>query len=86
LKIGIPPQEAAKIHCIINYFNRVTEKETVPEGTLLFERRALSKFPDWKNITTPINIKMTVVSEGTIEDAEGALQVDFANKVQFFSV
>ena len=77
---GVPPQEAAKISCIVNYFTRIASK--MPVGIVEFERRSMSSFPDWKKSSVPVSCSVQVYSEGTIEDASGALQVDFANKVK----
>lgn len=57
---------------------------SVPNGVITFSRRTRSanSFPDWNKCEASFNESMMVhvSSEGTIEDADGLLQVDFANK------
>jgi len=72
------PQQAAKIRCILHYFNRVTSQEQ--DGFVTFHRRALNKFPNWAECSETLS-QVTVHSEGSIEDSPGMLQVDFANRM-----
>lgn len=68
-----------KIKCIINYFRRVCKR--MPQGVLTFQRNCEYDFPTWKSDTrTFTNIKYHVSSNERIEDAQGMLQVDFANR------
>jgi len=73
-------QQIAKFKCILNYFERVTNKE--PLNNVTFYRRQLNilKRPDWMNSpVTFSNQKLEIFEEGFIEDAHDAAQVDFAN-------
>lgn len=69
------PQEVAKLRCFLNYFARIQSEE--PQGMLYIRRVALRedrKLPDAR--LTPL----TVDDRAPIEDAQGCLQADFANK------
>ncbi|KAF8970756.1 hypothetical protein BGZ46_010400, partial [Entomortierella lignicola] len=80
------PPNAAKLRCIIHYFDRVTTE--MPKGTVTFHRQVLktrvalgekervSKEPFYY-------VNVTVDGESPLEDQapDGALQLDFANKV-----
>ncbi|RVE49636.1 hypothetical protein evm_005693 [Chilo suppressalis] len=70
-----------KLKCICHYFRRVTTK--VPVGVVSFSRRtvAADALPLWAASERPVcSLPVHVDSETTIEDAQGLIQVDFANK------
>ncbi|KAG5681530.1 hypothetical protein PVAND_010954 [Polypedilum vanderplanki] len=68
-----------KIKCIFNYFRRVILK--MPTGVLTFQRRYIKDFPQWSTSDLKFSsIKWHSDSKGTIENAAGMLQVDFANR------
>ncbi|EEZ98465.1 Poly(ADP-ribose) glycohydrolase-like Protein [Tribolium castaneum] len=72
---------AEKLKCIMHYFNRVTTK--TPVGVITFERKFVprSQMPRWDALDNNLgNTKVHISSSGTIEEARGFLQVDFANK------
>ncbi|KAK3865460.1 hypothetical protein Pcinc_028936 [Petrolisthes cinctipes] len=68
-----------KLKCIINYFRRITIKE--PTGNVTFTRQHISTsdLPSWLSCTNHLP-RLHVDTVGLIEEAEGLLQVDFANK------
>lgn len=71
-----------KIKCLCNYFRRITGSN-LPRGVITFSRRCFGtkEFPKWEDVTNLISESEFIVeSQGTIEDATGTLQVDFANK------
>ena len=70
-----------KLKCLFNYFRRVTL--TPPERLVTFERRSLQpdSFPTWHTMDQVLfDIGLDVREQGLIEDAEGMLQLDFANR------
>lgn len=70
-----------KIRCICHYFRRITRSP--PSGLITFTRRCCNPkdLPKWETLDIPItSAEMNVLSTGTIEDADGLMQVDFANK------
>lgn len=70
-----------KLQCILNYFRRVCD--VMPQGVLTFTRRSLKfdQLPNWlDNSKTFSNMRYYVSSDERIENADGMLQVDFANK------
>ncbi|KAF9958978.1 hypothetical protein BGZ72_010510 [Mortierella alpina] len=76
--------QAAKLRCILHYFERVTTE--MPKGTVTYHRQVLKK-PAYLEPGERLNKQDFVLSKVTldatkpIEDApEGALQLDFANK------
>lgn len=72
------PVKIQKLHCIMHYFRRVTEK--MPTGNVTFTRQCIHEFPKWENLDLSLR-DIHVSAEGTIEDdGLGLLQVDFANK------
>ncbi|CAF0733922.1 unnamed protein product [Adineta steineri] len=68
-----------KLKCVFHYFHRITEK--MPNGVISFRRYQLpeSCVPKWTESTEPL-CKIHVTKNKTIEDMDGLLQVDFANK------
>ncbi|KAK6618130.1 hypothetical protein RUM44_002576 [Polyplax serrata] len=68
-----------KIKCIINYFSRIHKKQ--PMGYLSFHRLCIPdrKFPRWDRTTAELSY-LKVDSTEKIEDQDGYLQVDFANR------
>ncbi|CAF1246391.1 unnamed protein product [Rotaria sordida] len=74
-----PPQKIEKLKCILHYFRRVTQK--MPNGVITIQRFALSKhrFPQWSDLQTGL-CDLHLTTGKRIEDINGALQVDFANK------
>ncbi|CAF3767930.1 unnamed protein product [Rotaria sordida] len=74
-----PPQKIEKLKCILHYFRRVTQK--MPNGVITIQRFALSKhrFPQWSDLQTGL-CDLHLTTGKKIEDINGALQVDFANK------
>ncbi|KAF9960634.1 hypothetical protein BGZ65_011934, partial [Modicella reniformis] len=76
--------QAAKLRCILHYFDRVTTE--MPQGTVTFHRQVLKK-PAYLNPREMVSqegfsfSKVTVDSITPIEEApQGALQLDFANR------
>lgn len=71
-----------KIKCICHYFRRVTAIPA-PTGVLTITRRYVTAkdFPKWNILNVSVACaRLRVDGTGTIEDATGELQVDFANK------
>lgn len=66
-----------KLKCILNYFNRITQ--SMPSGLVTFTRRCINEFPIFEKSNSKI-FDCEIRSDGTIEDCEDALQMDFANK------
>lgn len=68
-----------KLKCLINYFRRVTKKR--PEGLVTFTRQyiSVSELPSWESSSHHLP-DLHLDSSGLIEEKEGLLQVDFANK------
>ncbi|XP_037076309.1 poly(ADP-ribose) glycohydrolase-like [Pollicipes pollicipes] len=75
----LSPRRIEKLKCLMHYFHRVLERE--PTGAVTFSRRYLSEpqLPAWAGSSVPLGA-MCCQSDGLIEDQEGMLQVDFANK------
>lgn len=70
-----------KLYCIIKYFESIFSE--APKGVLTFTRKSLKadQFPNWShNTKTFSNMKYYISSREAIEDADGMLQVDFANR------
>ncbi|KAF9169213.1 hypothetical protein BGX21_010826 [Mortierella sp. AD011] len=83
-KTPCTPTQAAKLRCILHYFDRVTTE--MPQGTVTYHRQVLKK-PTYLNPGEMLKegefylSKVTVDSFTPIEEApQGALQLDFANK------
>lgn len=71
-----------KIKCICHYFRRITSGPA-PTGVITITRRYVKTkdLPKWNTSEAPVACAgLTVDETGTIEDATGKLQVDFANK------
>ncbi|KAF9349762.1 hypothetical protein BGX26_011984 [Mortierella sp. AD094] len=80
------PQNAAKLRCIIHYFDRVTTK--MPKGTVTFHRQVLKArvtLDEEERISKEsfCYVQVQVDGESPLEDQapDGALQLDFANKI-----
>ncbi|KAG0221642.1 hypothetical protein BGX31_009664, partial [Mortierella sp. GBA43] len=80
------PSNAAKLRCIINYFDRVTTN--MPKGAVTYHRQVLrsriSLESDERINTEQLSfVQVRVDLESPLEDESplGALQLDFANKV-----
>lgn len=70
-----------KIKCILRYFQKVLM--TPHTDVLTFQRRYIEpkSFPDWKHLHLKFSsIKWHVSCNGTIEEGDRMLQVDFANR------
>jgi len=76
---GLSQRRIEKLKCLLHYFRRVLEKP--PTGALTFTRRYIAEtaLPKWAEATQKLK-DFACDSEGYIEDQEGMLQVDFANK------
>ncbi|KAF9909962.1 hypothetical protein BX616_011007 [Lobosporangium transversale] len=80
------PMNAAKLRCIIHYFDRVTTE--MPQGTVTFHRQVLES-PITLNEAERVSseafsyVQVHVDVDNPLEDEapSGALQLDFANKV-----
>lgn len=68
---------SAKLRCLVTYFSAIMESE--PYGRLVFERRVVQSAPKFAEIKQPM-CELVLQADGTIEDAQGMLQADFANK------
>ncbi|KAF9116171.1 hypothetical protein BGX27_004511 [Mortierella sp. AM989] len=80
------PPNAAKLRCILHYFDRVTTK--MPKGTVTFHRQVLKArvtLDDGERISKEpfCYVQVQVDGESPLEDQapDGALQSDFANKM-----
>ncbi|KAF9353265.1 hypothetical protein BGX26_008974 [Mortierella sp. AD094] len=83
-KTPCTPTQAAKLRCLLHYFDRVTTE--MPQGTVTYHRQVLKK-PAYLNAGEMLKggefklSPVTVDSYTPIEEApQGALQLDFANK------
>eukprot|EP01080_Neovahlkampfia_damariscottae_P010710 gene10710-3332_t len=65
-----------KFKTILNYFEKITD---ILEGFITFKRKVLTKPPKWEN-SQKLLCELIVNEKGTIEESDGMLQVDFANK------
>ncbi|KAL1459238.1 hypothetical protein WDU94_011244 [Cyamophila willieti] len=68
-----------KLKCLLNYFMRVTTTE--PTGLVTYSRRYVpfTQLPQWSSSHSQLP-DLFISSEGMIENQQGLLQVDFANK------
>lgn len=68
-----------KLKCVINYFRRITTKR--PDGLVTFTRQHVNfgELPSWETSSHHLP-ELHINSSGLIEEMEGLLQVDFANK------
>lgn len=73
------PNSIAKLKCLLNYFRRITVKP--PVGCVTYTRQFIygKLLPQWTASSQPLP-RLHVDSEGLIEETQGFLQVDFANK------
>ncbi|CAH2075967.1 unnamed protein product, partial [Iphiclides podalirius] len=70
-----------KLKCICYYFRRVCME--VPAGVVTFERRSVPPrlLPKWAESERPLAAApLHIDARNTIEEADGLIQVDFANK------
>lgn len=79
------PVSESKIKCILNYFTRLAT-EGIPDQDIVFQRLRINtkihgkcSYKDWLNLEQDFK-DVEVVYEGKIEDAENAIEIDFANK------
>jgi poly(ADP-ribose) glycohydrolase len=70
------PQELAKLRCVLQYFDRIAEAP--PPGNLTIRRIAGAPHA-WDRDESPL-LPVDVRATGAIEEAEGHIQVDFANR------
>ena len=74
-----------KVKCLINYFNRLLAQDDEDfndlQGVISFHRRCLDEDerPKWESLDLPLT-SCLVKADGLIENMDGTLQVDFANK------
>jgi poly(ADP-ribose) glycohydrolase len=73
------PHVTAKLRCVLEYLWRCAKE--IPAGDLVIERCVLSPrdAAAWGADATPLGV-LDVVAKGTIEEAVGCLQADFANR------
>ncbi|KFM75872.1 Poly(ADP-ribose) glycohydrolase, partial [Stegodyphus mimosarum] len=77
-KDKISPKNAEKLKCLINYFQRITTKESC--GTVTFHRQCLQDLSKWEESAHRVRTAV-IKSNGLIEtDGYGMLQVDFADQ------
>ena len=81
------PQERAKLECVVDYFRQLcgVPNAALAARRITLSRRALPRARDdadrWGSQLSPEPLRELVVeTEGSIEDADGELQVDFANR------
>lgn len=68
-----------KLKCVVNYFRRVLDD--MPKNIITFQRRSIDVQQDWENSTLKLSrTKFCIESKGRIEEGDGMLQVDFANR------
>lgn len=69
-----------KLKCILNYFKRMLARDTLA-NVITFQRRQLEPTFKWEDSTKSISrTKFHITSQSKIEDADGMLQADFANR------
>ncbi|XP_035693416.1 poly(ADP-ribose) glycohydrolase 1-like, partial [Branchiostoma floridae] len=86
--IAVPERretQAAKLRCILHYFERLAEDPSGPHGCISFTRKVVSDdhLPSWGTWLSCDKqlCPITVVRQGGIEDSGShTLQIDFANK------
>jgi len=71
-------KQAAKLRCIINYFDRALNGES-DNRSVTIHRHVLHQLPDWENAKNQL-CKVEFCTEN-IEDQYNHLQVDFANRI-----
>lgn len=70
-----------KLKCICHYFDRVLCLNT-PHNLITFQRRCIDPRFEWKKSDAKIShAKLDLLGVGKIEDGQGMLQVDFANRL-----
>ena len=62
------------------YFERATAPDGAPHGAITFARHGVSQMPDLTEATMDLFCPLTAHVDGLIEEADGLLQVDFANR------
>ncbi|XP_047986934.1 poly(ADP-ribose) glycohydrolase-like [Leguminivora glycinivorella] len=70
-----------KLKCLCHYFRRVCTK--APRGAVTFSRRSAPprRCPAWPQSPASLAaVPLHVAASGTIEDSDGLIQLDFANK------
>lgn len=70
-----------KLKCLCHYFRRVCTK--APVGAVTFSRRSVPprRCPVWAQSAASLAaVPLHVAASGTIEDSDGLVQLDFANK------
>ncbi len=79
LLAGELPSQHARLRCVLAYFDRIADG--APRGRLVVERAVTPPRAamEWAMDPSPLT-DLTVDARGTIEDARGHLQVDFANE------
>lgn len=79
LLVSMVPAENAKLRCVLAYFDRLANG--VPPGSIEIERLvgATHDTNAWSRDRSPLGA-LEVQDVGAIEDADGFLQVDFANR------
>ncbi|KAL6740258.1 hypothetical protein Aduo_013629 [Ancylostoma duodenale] len=75
---GSNRHSCVKLQFFLHYFSLVLKQ--MPDGCVSFRRTVLSQdtIPDWEQDKTRLPL-VAATSEGAIEDADGCLQVDFAD-------
>jgi poly(ADP-ribose) glycohydrolase len=73
------PQEVAKLRCILTLFERTADAPLPGRLTIARRVTAPRNVEAWAHDPSPLT-DLVVEATGTIEDAEGHLQADFANK------
>ncbi|ODM88690.1 Poly(ADP-ribose) glycohydrolase [Orchesella cincta] len=72
--------KAEKLKCILNYFQQMSKQVQVTGDRIIsFERRYISIKVDWTKSFKSLT-KVDVEQKKKIEDAQGMLKIDFANK------
>ena len=73
----LSPRRVEKLKCVLHYFHRVLRRE--PSGVITFSRRYLrpAALPDWAAAAALLP-PLRCLSQGLIEDQQGALQVRLA--------
>lgn len=79
----VEDSKVQKLRSIVHYFERVRQARLVNQGNVSFGRLFLpqSNLPAWKTHDGPISAaEVEIRLNGTIEEDEGSVQADFANK------
>lgn len=74
--LRLRPSQSQKLHCLVNYFNRVCE--AMPEGVISYERKVLPRADNkvmqsafWSHNYGAL-CAFEVMEDGVIEDADGS--------------